>query len=244
MTALIRAEIAKFTSVRTPRWVLLAQVVLLAMAASGAVVSGGLPARKLATVEGQRLLLEHGGIVAILSLAVGITLSAGEFRHGTVIDTFLTEPRRERVIAAKLAAGGLAGLVVGGIVAASTVGIAAAWCAAKDVGLDWSVVWRSAIGITFWQALYTVIGVALGAMIRAQSAAVVAAITWLFVAETAVAQLLSSVGRWLPATAAKALGNAPDAGLLSQLGGGLVLAGWTAVAMLGAFALTRLRDLA
>ena len=244
MIGLIRAELAKLTTVRAPRWVLLGQVALLALATSGAVASGVLSPAKMASGEGLRRLLEHGGVVAIMSLAVGITLSAGEFRHGTVIDTFLTEPRRERATVAKLAAGLLAGLGVGVTVAAATVAIAAGWCAAKDVTMDWSVAWRSAVGITLWQALYTVIGVALGAMVRAQAAAVVVAVAWLFVVETALSQLLSQVGRWLPATAASALGNAPDAGLLPQVGGGLVLAGWAALAGVAAVALTARRDLA
>ena len=244
MIALIRAELGKLTTVRTPRWVLLAQVGLLAMAASGAVVSGSLSTRRLATTDGQRLLLEHGGVVAILSLAVGVTLSAGEFRHGTVIDTYLTEPRRERVVVAQLAAGLVAGLVAGIAAAATAVGVTWAWCGARGVGLDAAVAARSAAGVLLWQALYTVLGVALGAVVRAQAAAIVAAVVWLFVAETAVSQLAGPVGRWLPATAASALGNAPDGGLLPQAGGGLVLAGWAVVAGLGAVAFTRRRDLA
>lgn len=243
MTGLVRAELAKLTTVRTPRWVLLAQVVLLSMAASGAVVSGALGADELARPDGLRRLLEHGGVVAVLSLAVGITLSAGEYRHGTVVDTFLTEPRRARVVAAQLTAGLLAGLVAGVVVAAATLALGVAWCRAEGVGLDWSVGWRSGAGVLAWQALYTVIGVALGAVVRAQAAAVVVAVAWIFVAETAVSQLADPVGRWLPATAASALGNAPDDGLLPQPGGGLVLVAWTAVAAAGAVALTARRDL-
>ena len=242
MTALIRAEILKLTSVRTPRWTVVAQVALLVMAASGAVASGAIDATGLATPDGLRRLLAHGGVVAILSLAVGVTLSAGEFRHGTAVDTFLTEPRRERVVAAQLAAAGAVGLVVGVVVAAATVATGWAWCLAKDVDLDGSVAWRSAVGIVLWQALYTVIGVALGSLVRAQTAAIVVAVAWLFVAETAVSQLAGSVGRWLPATAASALGNSPGDSLLPQVGGGVVLAGWTAAAGLAAAALTRRRD--
>jgi ABC-2 type transport system permease protein len=244
MTGLIRAELAKLTTVRTPRWVLLAQVVLLVMAASGTMVSGALPPERLAEESVLRTLLVHGGVVAVFSLAVGITLSAGEFRHGTVVDTFLTEPRRERVMAAKLAAGLLAGLIAGTVVTVATIGLGVAWCAAKSVEFDWSVGWRSSVGILVWQALYTVIGVAIGAMIRAQSAAVITAVAWLYVAETALAQLVSPVARWLPATAATALGYAPGDALLSQAGGGLVLAGWTALAAAGALVLTARRDLA
>ncbi len=244
MNALIEAELIKLSTVRTPRWVLLAQVLLLAAAASGAVVSGGLSAGQLATPEGLRMFLSHGGVVAIFSLAVGITLSAGEYRHGTVVDTFLTEPRRPRIVAAKLVAGLTAGLVAGLVVAAVTVGLGVAWCAAKDVPFDWSVGWRSAVGVLLWQVLYTALGTALGMMITAQSAAVVAAVAWLFVAETALGQLVGSLARWLPATAASALGNAPGEDMLSQVGGGLVLTAWTAVAAAGALALTVRRNLA
>jgi hypothetical protein len=100
------------------------------------------------------------------------------------------------------------------------------------------------VGVLLWQALYVVLGVAIGAVVRAQAAAVVAAVAWLFVAETALSQLLSAVGRWLPATAAQALGYGPEDGLLPQVGGGLVLAGWTLLAGLGAVLLTRRRDVA
>lgn len=244
MRRLVAAELAKLATVRTPRWVLLAQVLLLAMAASGAVVSGALSAERMATADGMRTFLAHGGVVAILSLCVGVTLSAGEYRHGTVVDTFLTTPRRGRVVTAKLVAGGIAGLVAGVLVAASVVVLAVAWYGAKGVGLDWAVVARSAAGVVLWQVLYTMLGVALGAVIRSQVAAFVVAVAWLFVAETALSQLLASVGRWLPATAASALGNAPGDGYLPQAGGGLVLAAWVALAGLVAVALTRRRDVA
>lgn len=241
MIALVRSEIAKLTTVRAPRWILLAQVALLVMAASGAVVAGGLD---LTTTVGLSRLLEHGGVVAILSLIVGITVSAGEFRHGTVVDTFLTEPRRERVVVAKLVTGALAGLVAGVVVALADVAIAVVWCAVKDVSLDWSLTGRSAVGVALWQTLYTVLGVAVGAMVRAQAAAIVSAVIWLFVAETALGQLADSIAKWLPATAATALGNAPEDGLLSQVGGGLTLTVWALAAGLGAVVLTRRRDLA
>jgi ABC-2 type transport system permease protein len=243
MTAAVRAELLKLATVRTPRWVLLAQVLLLAAAASGTVVSGALTAQTMATPEGMRLFLSHGGVVAILSLAVGITITAGEFRHGTVVDTFLTTPRRGRVVAAKLAAGALAGLVAGLVVAAAVLGLALAWYGAKGVDLEARVVARSLVGVVGWQVLYAALGVALGAVVRSQAAAITAAVAWLFVAETALSQLLTSVGRWLPATAASALGYSPGEGYLSQLGGGLVLTAWVVLAGLGAAAVTRRRDL-
>ncbi|MCB2175362.1 MAG: ABC transporter permease subunit [Actinomycetales bacterium] len=243
MIAVVRSELLKLATVRTPRWVLLAQVLLLAAAASGAVVSGALTPETMATPEGMRLFLAHGGVVAILSLAVGITMSAGEFRHGTAVDTFLTTPRRGRVVAAKLVAGALAGLVAGLVVAVAVLGLALAWFGAKGVDLDAQVVARSLVGVLLWQVLYAVLGVALGAVVRAQAAAITIAVAWLFVAETALSQLVTSVGRWLPATAAAALGYSPGDGYPSQLGGGLVLAAWAVLAGVVAAVVTRRRDL-
>lgn len=243
MTALVRSEILKLTSVRTLRWMVPAQVLLFTMAASGAVVSGALTAEELATETGLRQLLAHGGVGAILSLCLGITLSAGEFRHGTAVDTFLSEPRRERVLAAELAAGSLVGLAVGAVMAVSTVGVGLAWCTARDVSMDWSIAGRCALGVLLWQALFTVLGVGVGALVRSQVAAIVTAVAWLYVAEVALGQLLSSVARWLPTAAASALGHAPGDWLLPQVGGGLVLAGWTLVAALGAVVVSLRRDL-
>lgn len=244
MNRLIKAELVKLVTVRTPRWVLLAQSLLLAMAASGAVVSGALAAEVMATEQGMRTFLAHGGVVAILSLAVGVTMSAGEFRHGTNVDTFLTTPRRGAVVLAKLGAGALAGLVAGIVVAVVVLLLALAWYGTKDVALDAVVVARSLAGVILWQVLYTVLGVALGAVVRAQTAAVVTAVVWLFVAETALSQLLTSVGRWLPATAAAALGYAPGEGYLPQIGAGFVLVGWTTLAGAAAVLTTRRRDVA
>ena len=241
---LLRAELAKLTSTRTAGWLVLSAAALSALAVSGIVAGGAVTQDALATETGLRTVLAHGGMAAILPLILGILISAGEYRHGTVVDTFLTEPRRDRVVGAKLAVGAGVGLVVGVLDAAVTAATAAAWYSAKDVGLDLGseVAVRSMVGIVVWTMLYGAIGVAVGAMIRTPPAAIVAVVVWLFIAETAVAGLLVDVGRWLPATAASALGNAALDGALSQVGGGVVLLGWTALAAAGAFAATARRD--
>jgi ABC-2 type transport system permease protein len=242
MTTSIRSEILKVTSLNTIRWLVIAQVVLFTLAASGTVASGALSAAELATESGQRQLLAHGGVGAILSLCLGITLSAGEYRHGTVLDTFLSEPRRERVTAAKVIVATLVGLVVGAVVALTTVMVSLAWCEVRDVSLNWSVAGRCALGILLWQTLFTVLGTGFGAMVRNQVTAVLTAVAWLYIAETALGQLISSVGRWLPTGAASALAHAPADWLLPQVGGGLVLAGWTAAVVVGGLVLTSRRD--
>src|ERR671918_3097273 len=64
---------------------------------------------------------------AVLVIVLGIVISAGEYRTPTATDTFLTTPRRSRVVAAKLAIGAILGLVLGALSAAVGLPIAYLW---------------------------------------------------------------------------------------------------------------------
>ena len=57
----------------------------------------------------QRDVVSIAAVSALISLILGIVASAGEFAHGTIGQTFLVAPVRERVAAAKLIAGAFAG---------------------------------------------------------------------------------------------------------------------------------------
>jgi ABC-2 type transport system permease protein len=244
MKGLMHSELAKLLTTRAVKWVVLAELFLVALAESGAIASGALSTAKLETPGGVRLVLEHGGLAAIMSLVIGILVTAGEYRHGTIADTFLSVPRRTPVVVAKLWIGFFAGVLAGILSSLTALVTAVIWYSAKGLSFDVtsaSVV-RSLIGIVLWHAMYATIGVALGALLRSQAVAIVLAVIWIFVAETAVAQLVVSVGRWLPATAARGLGYSSDSGLLPQLGAGFVLAGWAAVAAVAAIAVTKRRD--
>lgn len=101
-----------------------------------------------------------GTLVSLLLLAVGILSTAGEWTHRTVQTTFLTVPRRDRVLAAKyLAAAGL-GAALAAIVVASTYAIAA-------VGTDfsWAGAGTAALSTVAAGAAMTVIGAGIGALV-------------------------------------------------------------------------------
>ena len=241
---LTHSEFAKLLTTRTIRWVIIAELALIALADSGAVESGAISSTKLATAAGVRALLVHGGLAAVMSLIIGVTVSAGEYRHGTIADTFLSTPRRTPVLLAKFWIAAVAGLVAGILSSAVALTTALIWYSVKGIsfGADDGTVVRAFVGVTAWHVLYAVVGVALGALIRAQSAAIVAAVVWIFIAETAVAGLAVSLGRWLPATAARGLGYDSSSGLLPQASGGIVLALWTAAFCVGAVIVTLRRD--
>lgn len=243
---LVAGELRKLSSTRAPRWVAASAVGMTVLALSGAVASGGIPEDTMATPDGVRLVLGHGGLAAILSLVLGVLATASEYRHGTVVDTLLSEPRRGRVLTAKAATLAVVGAATGVVVAGAAWLGAVAWYAGKGIDLPLALgdglTLRTLAGIVAWNALYAVLGVALGTIIRTPAGAVVTAVLWIFVLETAVAGLVPGVGRWLPATAALALGNTPVDDILGQGAGGAVLLGWAAAGLAAAYVSTTRRD--
>ena len=133
------------------------------------------------------------------------------------------------MVAAKLAATGLAGLVTGALASTLALAVALPWLAAEDV--PFSLVSDELVlvagGTLVATALYGV-AVRVGALVRNQLAAVAISLGWMLVAENLLITLLPEVGRWLPLGAAAALVRAapPEGGLLPMWGGGLLLAAY------------------
>ena len=75
--------------------------------------------------ENQRSLFGIGSFAGVFAALAGIMLVTGEFRFGTIRPTFLFTPRRSVVLAAKVAASILAGIVFAAIGEALSVGIGA-----------------------------------------------------------------------------------------------------------------------
>src|SRR6185503_14625559 len=104
-----------------------------------------------------------------------------EFRHHTITDTYLTTPRRGRVLTAKLIAGLLAGLALGLAAVLVTLAIAVPWLAAEHhaLPLDAGYVWLTLLGAIVWCTGYQAIGVAIGALVRNPILAITGSLAWL-----------------------------------------------------------------
>ncbi|MCA1692380.1 MAG: ABC transporter permease [Actinobacteria bacterium] len=238
MTALVRAELLKLRTTRTIYALLAATVGLTVLGVCITILTAGdaegtFP---LDTPEGIRNVLAAGWPVSTFVMILGILSVANEFRHGSVTPTFLVTPHRSRVIAAKMIALTLVGLVFAGIAALVTLVVALPWLAAKDLGVslfDADVI-RVPFSIMLGTTLYGLLGVGLGALIRNQVAAVTIALVWSFVLEGILVSFLPEVGKWLPGGAGTALsgGATPEGDLLPVWGAALILALY-AVAMAG-----------
>jgi len=196
------------------------------------------------------LLRASGGqLVDGAVLLAWIVLSAGEFRHRTSVTTFLGEPNRLRIVSAKLIAAVLTGAAVGLLAEVLGAATAAAVLSAHHVPLAWSQpgVLGAVLAVPLLAALYGMLGVGLGLLLRHTAAALGLALMWAFVIEGIIPMLTHQPGmiRWLPEAAANAVlhGASPAAATLSAGVALAVLAGYTTVLAGAGAALTARREI-
>jgi ABC-type transport system involved in multi-copper enzyme maturation permease subunit len=240
---LIRGEFAKLFSTKLWLWLLLGAFALTALFMSftiGFDGQEGNPSPPLSTPQGQRNLFSVPAAAGIFGLILGIIAITGEFRHQTVTPTFLATPNRGRVVIAKLIAYTITGAAFGIATIAIAVAIALPWLSAKNisVSLGSNGIPGTMLGVIVGVAVYSVLGVGLGALVRNQIAAVVGALVYLFVVEGFVSALptIRDYYKYFPGGANSALTNAsqPNVTLLEPYQGGLLLVAYGLVfAILG-----------
>jgi ABC-2 type transport system permease protein len=247
MHTLIRTEVLKLRTVRSP-WLLLGGVPLLVIAGiSGLVTSNP---GSLSDPATQSKALAHVGVAALFTLAFGILAVAGEYRHKTITDSYLTTPGRAPVVGAKLIVYAAFGALAGAAASIVGIAVAAAWWSAKGVSFDWgnSAMWTTIGGGIAANAAFAAIGVGVGALIRNLVGAIAIALAWVAVVEGIVGQLVGNLARWLPFSASQALGAGSGKGmvaaqqLLPRWGGGAMLAAYTAIFAIAALATSVRRD--
>jgi ABC-2 type transport system permease protein len=238
MGRLVAAELQKLVTTRLWLWLLLAATALTALYAGLLIAFSDDPdtlTLPLDTRAGQQSLFAvaasgANSLVAVLA-AIGIT---GEFRHRTATATFLATPRRSQVIAAKL--GTYLAVGVGYAIACLVVvaAIAVPWLAEKGIALSLlsGSLLETYAGVVVDVALFALIGVGLGALLRNQVATVVGLLIYRFVAEPIVTGLpaLSDWSIYLPGSASAALSHITltHQDYLAPWQGGVVLGAYAA----------------
>ena len=263
MTGLFRSELRKIFTTRL-WWGLLLGLVLtwaalsvLQGVAAGRSAGNATPSPGLDDPAVLRSVYTGGlGIAYIFTLAFGVIAMAGEYRHQTITATALASPRRSRVVLAKLGAVALAGLGYGvaGVLAGVVGGASVIAARGAKVDLLGDGVPRALISAAVAVALWAVVGLGVGTLIRNQIVALLVSIGLAWIAEPIIALVLNvthvgAVAKFLPSQATSALVSPrTDSGgitidLLPWWGGALVLLGYAALAGALGAALTLRRDI-
>jgi hypothetical protein len=226
---LLRSEWIKLTTTRTT-WVMIAIGLLCEGLFAGLFVG-------LASIadivgedgEGFEEVLTGLGLLMTLMLVLGVLVITTEFRHGTTGSTFLVTPRRWPVMLAKLAACVLIGLLAGLLFVFVNGGLAMGLFDSRGGSLPpTSRVVEIYAGVIASFALLAAFGLGIGAIVRNQVGAIIAAIAVFFVISGLPELLPGSIGEYFPAQAVGSLhGQLEGDGTLSQVGAGFVLAGWS-----------------
>jgi ABC-2 type transport system permease protein len=242
MLAQLKAELLKIRSTRTTAGLVLGMVALIVLFS---LLTGLLTkAPQLVTTEDQRELLNVGSFSGIFAALAGIMLVTSEYRYGTIRPTFLFTPRRSRVLAAKVAAGVLAGAAFGIAGAALGFGIGYACLAGRgiDFALDGGQAALLLLGTVAGAALWCGIGVGVGAIVRNQVGAIIGTLAWGFIAENLLFALVPDLGRLGPNHAQAAFTGITTEHLLTAAPGGLVLVAWAGALALAGIAVAARRD--
>lgn len=251
MNALARAELLKLRSTRMLGWLLIGTLAMVLVSIVATVPSTA-STNNLTNLDDPALLARIVGISFLwpqLTITLlGVLSYTQEVRHGTITSTFLVEPKRYRVLAAKSVALAIASAVMSGATLVVSTVAATALIAIRHG--------TAAFGAEFWQvaaagflvmALSSLMGLAVGALFRNQIVAVTATLVWLSAGEHLLLEALPQVAQWTIAGVTAGLlqlgAEATTSGmLLSAPIGGLVLVGYTAAAAAVALAIAPRRD--
>lgn len=241
-----RLVAAEWLKLRTTRvlWATVPAVVLLsAVAVAGLVLSSEVAGvTLLEPTEGVRQAALHlTSTGAVLVMVLGIIISAGEHRTQTATDTFLTTPRRSRVATAKLAIGAILGLAFGALGAVVGLPVAYIWFEAEGAAFPAGdeQVWLILGGVVLYAALFAVLGVAFGSLVRNQVVAIVSALTFVLLLEQLLTQAGASVAEWFPGNAGAAVVRTPGDFLDPGAGAALLLAYALVLALAGMVVVAR-----
>jgi ABC-2 type transport system permease protein len=260
VSAVLRSEVRKITTTRL-WWILLICVFLLAgcyATLPGVVAVLQHPSAGAGSAfsdPGTIRSVYNGGntVSRIIAMVVGITAFGSEYRHQTLASSYLATPRRLRLLMGKVGSLLTFGLLYGVASVAAGMLVAVPFVLANDgtFALDQPATWRSlGLGVVS-VALWTMIGLGIGILIKNMLTAMLVGISLAYLVEPIVSAVFF-LRKWdlplnlMPSGATNAmLGTTSPVLFAGQhpfvwWQGGLVLAGWCVLpAIIGVVATIR-----
>lgn len=206
MRTQVRSELLKQRSTQTAVFLFLAMAGLVALAVALHVLALG--PERLATNTNQLEVFQIGTRAGMLFAALAGALAiTSEIRYGTIRPTFLVEPRRSPVVAAKLAVSALTGLVYGLLAEGLMAAFAVIAFSVRGIPNELTTgdYTRILLGGTAAAALWAILGVGVGALVRNQVATLVGLCAWMFLVESVSEGFVPGAAKLMPGGAGLSL---------------------------------------
>ncbi|MFD5226031.1 ABC transporter permease [Microbacterium sp. NPDC058342] len=245
----MRSELVKLLTVRGTWWSVAIVGVLtigLAFIVTSA-ISPPVDNMVMAVVSPVQFTMMLAGILGVISVT-------GEYSTGMVRSTFTANPVRGSVVAAKAVVLGafmfVVSLLIFGLAAVAISPLAAS----KDLALDWvdpTMTILPVLAASATMALFALLGVGLGFLLRSGAGAIAVTVGILFVLPIIVSMLgawlhdlewVGELNNYLPATATQFAILPSDGMPVEAPVAWITLVAWPAAALLGAWAVVRGRD--
>jgi ABC-type transport system involved in multi-copper enzyme maturation permease subunit len=199
----LRAELLKAVTTRLLLWLGLGLLGFIALVVSTHI--GTSDRLSLATESTQRSAFDAAGLAAVTAVLFGAFLITTEYNHGTINQSFLAVPARERLVAAKVAAALVVGAALALLADLATLVLAEIWYAGRGetlhVGGGTAAPLLGTIGASVVAA---VVGLGVGALLRRQTGSIVLILLWLLIGENIIA-LIPGAARYAPGHAIAAI---------------------------------------
>ncbi|MDQ0614811.1 ABC-2 type transport system permease protein [Microbacterium sp. W4I4] len=245
----LRSELIKLMTVRGTWWSV-AIVAALTIGIAFIVASAITPPVDnivMAVIMPVQFTMMLAGILGVISVT-------GEYSTGMIRSTFTANPVRGLVVAAKATVLAAFMFVVSLVIfVIAAVGISPL-AASKDMALDWADPQRVILPIlaaSAAMALFALLGVGIGFLLRSGAGAIAVTVGIIFVLPVIVSllgallhdvQWIAELGDYLPSAAAQYAILPQDGAPVSTPIAWVTLAAWPAAALLGAWAVVRGRD--
>jgi ABC-2 type transport system permease protein len=243
---LVNAELIKIRTTQVWFWLLLAAIALSALVVIGAFASGDV--HNGSDVAHVFAAAASAYIVLFVLGVLGVTT---EFRYKTITSTVLVTPSRWTLITAKLIAYAILGALYALVCLVIQLAVAIPWIAVNGTDIDWgsSGIPRALWGVFVVLALFGIVGLGIGALLKNQIVAVTVGVIFLLILQGIISVIpgLRVIYPYLPGGAVDAIlptGNSvPHVDILSTAGGVVVLLLWAFIPALIGASLTMNRDI-
>ncbi len=179
MTRLIRAEFLKLRTTQVWFWLLVGTVAVSALLTVAQIA----PSNGVRNASDVPEMFTSSSTSYIVVFVLGVLGVTTEFRYQTITPTVLQTPSRWAIVTAKMVTYAILGALYAIVALLTQLAVALPWLSAKNIDVNFGsgAVQHAMLGVFGTVALFGIVGLGVGALIKNQMVAVVVGIIFLVV---------------------------------------------------------------